>query len=76
MNVKGGLSRRDQQEWEEGQERILRGEEDQVQRNETCQLLSEKGKRRQRLLKKYNGGDELFKVHCTHVWNYHNGSPS
>jgi hypothetical protein len=20
----------------------------------------------------YNGGVNLFKVHCTHLWNYHN----
>jgi endo-beta-N-acetylglucosaminidase D len=77
MNVKGEWSRENQHEGGGGKSRILRGEEDilhvhvQKQHNETHHILYKKWGRKTRG-NTNSGGDELFKVHCAHVWNYHN----
>jgi hypothetical protein len=42
---------------------------------ETHQTLFEKGGE-ERGEWECNGGGRLFRVHCTHVWNYHNKIPS
>jgi hypothetical protein len=56
-------------------ERILRGTEDQTQHNKTHQTLFYRGgggKGNENIME----GVNLFKVHSTHVWNYHNKIPS
>jgi hypothetical protein len=58
------------------EEQLLRGEEDGIhyvhtcerQHNETHQTLFDKAGRKEQ--------EYLFKVHCRHLWNYHNEIPS
>jgi hypothetical protein len=60
---------------QEGEERVRRVERMELhlyiwqQQHEAHQTLHERGRR------EYNGGVNLFKVHCTQGWNYHNETP-